>query len=188
MARKINEGNLSPGRGGNDDCPGSTDDHWRNNNDHRVANYEQRVGDGTHRKSKQHTSSTGTPAKKKTKGTPTKTPTDPKQNDGDNNNAIRQGGATDEIAAEEGVSVENNGNATDNNVEVREIDTNLVRKTGFSYLEKQVLQSITNISTFFAVTRALELKTIKPCHQAVFKKQRSVLLKRLCQLQTLLQW
>ena len=187
MARTNNEGNLSPGRGGDDDCPGSDDDRRRDNDDHRGGNDDHRVGDGTRRKSKRHTSSTGTPAKKKTKGTTTETPTGPKQNVGDDDNAISQGGATDGIAAEEGVSAKNNGNTTDNNVEVEEIDTNPVRKPGFSYLEKQVLQSSTNISPFFAVTRALNLKTITPCHQAVLKKRRSVLLKRLCQLQTLLQ-
>ena len=122
MARTNNEGNLSPGRGGDDNCPDSDDDRKRNNDDHRGSNDNHGVGDDTRRKSKRHTSSTGTSAKKKTKRTTTETPTGPKQIDGDEDNAISQGGATDEIDAEEGDSAENNGNATDNNVEMEEID------------------------------------------------------------------
>jgi hypothetical protein len=176
MARTDNESNLSPGRGGDDDRRDSDDNGRGGNNDRRGGNDGRRGDD--RRKSKRHTSpSTGTQAKKKTKGTTAETPTDPKQNDGNVDNATSQGGATDEKAAEEGVSAENNGNASDNNVEVEEINNNPVRKPGFSYLEKQVLQAITNIPPFFAVTRALNLKTITPCHQAVLKKRRSVLLK-----------
>jgi hypothetical protein len=165
----------------------SDDDRKRNNDDHHGSNDNHGVGDDTRRKSKRHTSSTGTSAKKKTKRTTTETPTGPKQIDGDEDNAISQGGATDEIDAEEGDSAENNGNATDNNVEMEEIDTNPVRKPSFSYLEKQVLQSNTNVSPFYSVTRAQNLKTITPCHQAVLKKRQAVLLKRVCQRQTLLQ-
>ena len=187
MARTNNEGNLSPGRGGDGDCLDSDDDRKRNNDDHRGSNDNHGVGDDTRRKSKRHTSSTGTSAKKKTKRTTTETPTGPKQIDGDEDNAISQGGATDEIDAEEGDSAENNGNATDNNVEMEEIDTNPVRKPSFSYLEKKVLQSDTNVSPFYSVTRAQNLKTITPCHQAVLKKRQAVLLKRVCQRQTLLQ-
>ena len=69
MARTNNKGNLSPGRGNDDNCPDSDDDHKRSNDDHRGSNDDHGVGDGNRRKSKQHTSSTGTSAKKITKGT-----------------------------------------------------------------------------------------------------------------------
>jgi hypothetical protein len=44
-------------------------------------------------------------------------------------------------------------------------DTPKVRKPGFSNLEKHDIQSITNTSPFFAVTRALNLYTTIPCHK-----------------------
>jgi hypothetical protein len=85
--------------------------------------------------------------------------------------------ATDDNVEEVGVSAENNGDATDDNVEGGEINNNSVRIPGFSYLEKLVLHSITNTPPFFAVTRALDLKTITPYHKAVLKTRRTVLLK-----------
>ena len=50
----------------------------------------------------------------------------------------------DDKAADEGVSAKNNGDASDNNDEAEEINNNPVRKPGFSYPEKHVLQYITN--------------------------------------------
>jgi hypothetical protein len=44
-------------------------------------------------------------------------------------------------------------------------DTPKVRKPGFSNLEEHDIQSITNTSPFFAVTRALNLYTTIPCHK-----------------------
>jgi hypothetical protein len=64
-----------------------------------------------------------------------------------------------------------------------------VRKPCFSDLEKHDIGSITNTLSFFVVARALNLvvalnlKTIK----VVYKKRRTLLLKCLCQLWTLLQ-
>ena len=164
--------NLSPGRGDDDDRRGDNDDR-------RGGNDDRRGGDTTRRNtSKRQTSpSTEKRAKKKKNDTTAKTKTGPKQNDGDDDNVTRQDSATDENAAEGGVSAENDGNATDDNVEGEEISNNPVRIPGFPCLEKQVIRSITNTPPFFAVTRALNLKTITPYHQAVYKKRRTVLLK-----------
>ena len=68
MARTNNEGNLSPGRGGDGDCLDSDDDRKHNNDDHHGSNDNHGVSDDTRRKSKRHTSSTGTSAKKKQNG------------------------------------------------------------------------------------------------------------------------
>ena len=113
---------------------------------------------------------------KKQKGMTAKTPIVTKQNDGNDDNASSQGDAMDEKAAEEGVSAENNSDASDNNDKAEVINNNPVRKPGFSYLEKQVLQYITNTPPIGAVNRTLHLKTITPWHKAVLKKQRTVLL------------
>ena len=182
MARTGKESSRSPGRGGDDDR--------RNDNNDRQGGND---GDNTtdrRKTSKRHTPpSAGTQTKRKKINTTAKSP---KQNDGDVDNATRQGSATDEntaeggisaenatddIVEEVGVSAENNGNTTDDNVEGGEIYNNSVRIPGFSYLEKLVLQSITNTPPFFAVTRALDLKTITPYHKAVLKTRRTVLLK-----------
>ncbi len=178
MAPTNNKNNLSPGRGGDNDGRGGNNDRWGGNNDRRGGNNDgRRSGDATPGwRSKRHTTtSTGTKTKKQ-KGTTAETPTGPKQNDGDDDNASSQGGATDETATEEGVSAENNSDASDNNDEAEVINSNPVRKPGFSYLVKQVLQYITNTPPFFAVTRALNLKTITPWHKAVLKKRCTVLL------------
>ena len=109
-------------RDGDDDRPG--------------GNVGRQGGDATRRTSKRNMQSTGTPAKKKTKGLTAETPAGPKRNDGDYDNVISQGGATDEKAAEEdGIIAEYNSNATDNNVEVKETNNDSVSKPGFSYLE-----------------------------------------------------
>ncbi len=108
-------------RDGDDDCSG--------------GNVGRQGGDATHRTSKQNMQSTGTPAKKKTKGKTAETPTGPKRNNGNDDNVISQGGATDEKAAEDGISAENNSNATDNNVKVKETNNDSVSKPGFSYLK-----------------------------------------------------
>ena len=108
-------------RDGDDDCPG--------------GNVGRQEGDATCRTSKRNMQSTGTPAKKKTKGKTAETPTGPKRNNGNDDNVISQGGATDEKAAEDRISAKNNSNATDNNVEVKETNNDSVSKPGFSYLE-----------------------------------------------------
>ena len=174
-----NERNPSHGQSGDNDGKGDNNDRQGGNNDRRGGNNDGRRGsDATPgRRSKRHTTTTPGTVPKKQKGMTAETPIGTKQNDGNDDNASSQGDAMDEKAAEEGVSAENNCNASDNNVEVEEINNNPVRKPGFSYLEKQVLQSITNTPPFFAVTRALNLKTITPCHKAVLKKRRTVLLK-----------
>jgi len=126
---KTHIGSDPPSRSGDDDCRDGDDDR-------PGGNVGRQGGDATHRTSKRHMQSTGTPAKKKTKRLTAETPTGPKRNDGDDDNAISQGGATDEKAAEEdGIITENNSNATDNNVEVKETNNDSVSKPGFSYLE-----------------------------------------------------
>ena len=108
-------------------------------------------------------------------------------NEGNDDNADAQHGVTDETATEKGDSARNDGDATHNNVEGGQINTNVsqgiglketdnsptqaVRKPDFSNLEKHVISSNTNISPIFAITRALNLKTITPSHQAVFEKR-----------------
>ena len=181
MAPTDNVSNLSsPGGGGDNDRRGDKNDRRGGNNDRRGGNNDSRrdVDVTPGRRSKRHTSSsTGTPAKKKQKGTTAETPTGPKQNDGNDDNASSQEGATDKKSTEKGVSAENNGDTSNNNNEAEEINKNPVRKPGFSYVEKQVLQSITNTPPFFAVTRVMNLNTITPCHKAVVKKRRTVILK-----------
>ena len=90
-------------RDGDDDRPG--------------GNVGRQESDATRRTTKRHMQSTGTPAE---------TPTGPKRNDGNDDNVISQGGATDEKDADDGISAENNSNATSNDS---------VSKPGFSYLE-----------------------------------------------------
>ena len=121
---------------GSDPPSRSGDDDRRDGDDDRPGgNVGRQEGDATPRTSKRHMQSTGTPAKKKTKGLTAETPTGPKRNDGDDDNVISQGGATDEKAAEDRISAENNSNATDNNVEVKKTNNDSVSKPGFSYLE-----------------------------------------------------
>jgi hypothetical protein len=108
---------LSPGvivdrRDGDDNRPGD--------------NVGRQEGNATPRTSKRHMQSTGTPANKKKKGLTAETATGQKRNDGDDDNVISQGGATDEKDADDGISAENNSNATSNDS---------VSKPGFSYLE-----------------------------------------------------
>ena len=110
-------------------------DRWDGDDDRPGGNVGRQEGDANPQTSKQHMQSTGTPAKKKTKGLTAETPTGPKRNDGDDDIVISQGGATDEKAAEDGISAENNSNATDNNVEVKKTNNDSVSKPGFSYLE-----------------------------------------------------
>ena len=101
-------------------------DRRDDDDDHPGGNVGRQGGDATRRTSKRHMQLTGTPAKKKTKGLTAETPTGPKRNDGDDDNVISQGGATDEKDADDGISAENNSNATSNDS---------VSKPGFSYLE-----------------------------------------------------
>ena len=97
-------------RDGDDDRPG--------------GNVGRQEGDATRRTSKRNMQSTGTPAKKKTKGKTAETPTGPKRNDGNDDNVISQGGATDEKDADDGISAEINSFFTANDS---------VSKPGFSY-------------------------------------------------------
>jgi len=168
-----NERNPSHGQSGNNDGKGDNNDRRGGNNDRRGGNNDGRRGsDATPgRRSKRHTTTTPGTVPKKQKGMTAETPIGTKQNDGNDDNASSQGDAMDEKAAEEGVSAENNSDASDN-----VINNTPVRKLGFSYPEKHVLQYITNTPPFFAVNRTLNLKTITPWHKAVLKKRRTVLL------------
>ena len=166
-----NERNPSHRQSGDNDGRGDNNDRRRGNNDGR------RGSDATPgRRSKRHTTTTPGTVPKKQKGMTAETPIGTKQNNGNDDNASSQGDAMDEKAAEEGVSAKNNGDASDNNDEAEEINNNPVRKPGFSYPEKHVLQYIANTPPFFAVNRTLNLKTITPWHKAVLKKRRTVLL------------
>jgi len=166
----------------------------------RGGDDDRRGGDSTRRKNQRDTTTTderlrsGTPTKKKSKTAKDGAMDDEAteegistENEGNDDNADAQHGVTDETATEKGDSARNNGDATHNNVEGGQINTNVsqgiglketdhsptqaVRKPGFSNLEKHVFSSNTNISPIFAITRALNLKTITPSHQAVFEKR-----------------
>ena len=127
---------MAKGQSGSDPAGRSGDDDRRDSDDDRPGgNVGRQGGDATPRTSKRNMQSTGTPAKKKTKGKTAETPTGPKRNNGNDDNVISQGGATDKKAAEDRISAENNSNATDNNVEVKKTNNNSVSKPGFSYLE-----------------------------------------------------
>ncbi len=124
------------------------------------------------------------------------------ENEGDDVNAKAQHHVTNETATVEGDSTGNNGDATDDNVEGGEINNNesqgigsketventtlAVRKPSFSNLEKHDISSNTNISPIFVITRALDLQTIMPSHQAVMEKRRLLPLSYLCQTMILL--
>ena len=166
MARTGKESSRSPGRGGDDDR--------RNDNNDRQGGNDGNDTTDRRKTSKRHTPpSAGTQTKRKKINTTAKSATDENTAEGD----ISAENATDDYVEEVGVSAEKNGDATDDNVEGGEINNNSVRIPGFSYLEKLVLQSITNTPPFFAVTRALDLNTITPYHKAVLKTRRTVLLK-----------
>lgn len=111
------------------------DDHRDGDDDRSGGNVGRQSDDAIRRTSKRNAPSTGTPVKKKTKKAPNETPTGSKRNNGDNNDAISPGGATDEKAVEDGISVEDKNNATDNNVEVKGNNNNLVSQPGFSCLK-----------------------------------------------------
>lgn len=179
MARTYT-GRVPPSRSGDDDRRGGDSNRRKNKRD--TTTTDERDG-----------STSGTPTKKKSKAAKGGAMDDEAteegistENEGNDDNAKAQHGVTDETATEKGDSARNNGDATDNNVEGGQINTNVsqgiglketdhsptqaVRKTGFSNLEKHVISSNTNISPIFANTRALNLKTITPSHQAVFEK------------------
>ena len=180
----------------------------------------RRGGEGNRRKSKRNTtannerdeSTSGAPINKKSKATTqgideqvkkndTETPTNRKQNDGDDDNANKQSGAMDDRVTEEGISTENecvddnakaqhgvtNDTPTvegESTVEGGQIRTNdsqsvesktlAVRKSSFSNLEKHDISSNTNISAIFVDTRAMYLQETSSSHKAVVDKHRVV--------------
>ena len=160
----------------------------------RSGDNDRRGGEGNRRKNKRDTTTKNERSKKKTK-TATGGAMDDEateegistRNEGNDDNADAQHDVTDETATEKGDSARNGGDATRNSVEGGQINTNVsqgiglketdnsptqaVRKPDFSNLEKHVISSNTNISPIFAITRALNLKTITPSHQAVFEKR-----------------
>ena len=158
----------SPGRGGDDDRQGG--DSNRRTNKRNATTKNERSTNGTPINKKSKAAKGGAMDEEATEeGISTK-------NEGNDDNAKAQHGVMDKTATEEGDSARNNGDATENNAEkeTNQNPTLAVRKPSFSNLEKHVISSNTNISPIFAITRALNLETITPSHQAVVKKRRVV--------------
>jgi len=178
---KTYQGRDPHSRSGDDDCLGGEGSRRKSKRNTTTTNESRESTNGTPTKKKSKTVKGGAMDDEATEeGINT-------GNEGNDDNADAQHGVTDETATEKGDSARNNGDATHNNVEGGQINTNVsqgiglketdhsptqaVRKPGFSNLEKHVISSNTNISPIFAITRALNLKTITPSHQAVFKKR-----------------